>query len=286
MHNICDLLKESRLIARNTLLDELAPNSELHRAVIYHLSESGSEARAAICLSAGMALGLETNAAVRLAAAVETLHNASLIQDDLQDQDEFRRNRPTIWKIFGRDMAINATDLFLANAFQLVVSARADSALELVTAMNRAIANTLQGQTKDLNIDHKLCIDEAIAIAKEKSGPFFSLSLQLPLILGGQSKFLSIASEAGASFGVGYQIFDDLHDRKLDRKCKSMSNMALLIEDNVDSDVSVPQNTAEDLAYQFLNHAASKADALPNECGKLLVNKCFELLRLLDREAA
>ncbi len=282
----CDLLRESRVIARKTSLSKLASGSVLYSAIDYHLSAPGSETRAEFCLSASMALGLNSDAAVRLAASVETLHNASLIQDDLQDQDELRRDRPTIWKKFGRDIAMNTTDLLLANAFELVVTAGAESALELVSIMNLAIVRTLQGQSKDLTFGQKNNVNEAIAIAKEKSGPFFSLSLQLPLVLTGLSNFLETADEAGSAFGIGYQIFDDIKDRELDRMNSNISNMALLIEDNANAKNSAPSCTAKDLAYQFLNHAVYKAAALPHGCGRLLELKCSELLRELDREAA
>ena len=176
--NIRDLLQTSRALAEKTALTELSSGSALHDAIRYHYQTSGSEARAALCLSASIALGLTPDAAIRLAASVETLHNASLIQDDLQDRDEIRRGKTAIWKKFSPDIAINATDLLIASAFELVVSAGSDSAHRLVTTMNRAIARTLQGQTKDLNAVRDLGVDQAIAVAKEKSGPLFSLSLE------------------------------------------------------------------------------------------------------------
>jgi len=290
MRNNCmpssDLLRKSRVIARETSLSKLASDSALYSAISYHLSAPGSETRAAFCLSASIALGLNSDAAVRLAASVETLHNASLIQDDLQDQDELRRDRPTIWKKFGQDIAINTTDLLLANAFELVVSAGPESALELVSIMNQAISRTLQGQSKDLTFGAKNNVNEAIKIAKEKSGPFFSLSLQLPLVLKGLSTFIETAGEAGSAFGIGYQIFDDIKDQEQDRMCSNLSNMAQLIDDNETTKTSASPCTTKGLAYQYLNYAAQKADALPNGCGKLLKLKCSNLLRELDREAA
>ena len=149
--NIRDLLQTSRALAEKTALTELSSGSALHDAIRYHYRTPGSEARAALCLSSSIALGLTPDSAIRLAASVETLHNASLIQDDLQDRDEIRRGKTAIWKKFSPDIAINATDLLIASAFELVASAGSDSAHRLVTTMNRAIARTLQGQTKDLN---------------------------------------------------------------------------------------------------------------------------------------
>ena len=280
-----ELLQISRALAEKTALAELSPGSALHDAIRYQYRTPGSEARAALCLSASLALGLTDESAVRLAASVETLHNASLIQDDLQDRDALRRGKTAIWKQFGPDIAINATDLLIATAFELVASASSGSAHRLVSTMSRAIARTLQGQTKDLDAGRGLNVEQAIAVAKEKSGPLFSLSLELPLVLSGHFYFLSMAREAGAAFGIGYQIFDDMHDCTRDRESGNLSNLALLARSSGDSEL-LSMESAEDLAHHYLQEAASGAAALPDGCGALLADKCTELLSELDREAA
>ena len=283
--NLSDLLKNSRALAEKAALKELTTGSALHDAIRYQYRTPGSEARAALCLSASLALGLTAESAARLAASVETLHNASLIQDDLQDRDELRRGKTAIWKQFGPDIAINATDLLIATAFELVASASSGSAHRLVSTMSRAIARTLQGQTKDLDAGRGLNVEQAIAVAKEKSGPLFSLSLELPLVLSGHFYFLSMAREAGAAFGIGYQIFDDMHDCARDRESGNFSNLALLAGSAGDSGL-LSMESAEDLAHHYLQEAASGAAALPDGCGALLADKCTELLSELDREAA
>lgn len=280
-----ELLQISRALAEKTALTELSPGSALHDAIRYQYRTPGSEARAALCVSASLALGLTDESAVRLAASVETLHNASLIQDDLQDRDALRRGKTAIWKQFGPDIAINATDLLIATAFELVASASSGSAHRLVSTMSRAIARTLQGQTKDLDAGRGLNVEQAIAVAKEKSGPLFSLSLELPLVLSGHFYFLSMAREAGAAFGIGYQIFDDMHDCTRDRESGNLSNLALLAGSSGDSEL-LSMESAEDLAHHYLQEAASGAAALPDGCGALLADKCTELLSELDREAA
>ena len=283
--NLSDLLQNSRALAEKTALKELTPGSALHDAIRYHFRTPGSEARATLCLSASLALGLNAESAARLAASVETLHNASLIQDDLQDRDEFRRGKTAIWKQFGPDLAINATDLLIATAFELAASASSGSAQRLVSTMSRAIARTLQGQTKDLDAGRDLNVDQAIAVAKEKSGPLFSLSLELPLVLSGHFYFLSMARDAGAAFGIGYQIFDDMHDYARDLESGNFSNLALLAGSSGDSEL-FSMESAENLAHHYLQEAASGAAALPDGCGALLADKCTELLSELDREAA
>lgn len=279
-----NLCARSRVLAAQTSLIELTPGSSLYRAIAYHQAAPGSEARAKLCIHAGHALGISDEATVGLAAAVETLHNASLIQDDLQDNDTTRRGRAAVWKKFGQDIAINATDLLLSNAFALAASAGPLHAQKLVTTMNRAVARTLQGQTNDLNFEQQTHLDDAIDIAKEKSGALFSLSLELPLIMADHQQSLSLAREIGTLFGIGYQIFDDLLDRDSDRLSGNSANIALMIEETAMKKYKA--DTAEELAYYFLSEAASRAADLPSSCGDLLIEKCSALLHVLEREAA
>jgi len=280
-----ELLDSSRALAELTALTELLPGSALHDAIQYHLATPGSEARSALCLYASLALGLTPESAIRLAASVETLHNASLIQDDLQDSDEVRRGKPTIWKVFGHDIAINATDLLIASAFGLVASVGGRTVTRLVSTMHLAIARTLQGQTRDLSSDADISIEEAIAVARQKSGPLFSLGLELPLVLSGHHSFLDTAREAGAAFGIGYQIFDDIHDRFQDSEVGCSSNIACLLGSPNRSEFT-SSGSAEDIAHHFLRQAASMAAALPEGCGEMLRDKCSELINELKREAA
>ena len=97
--------------------------------------------------------------------------------------------------------------------------------------------------------------------------------------------FRLVSREAGAAFGIGYQIFDDIHDCARDRESGSFSNLALMVGSSGDSELASLE-CAEDLAHHYLQEAAIGASALPDGCGALLVEKCTELLSELDREAA
>lgn len=283
--DINDLLERSRELLEQSALSQVSTSSPLHHSIAYHLSTPGSLARSKLSLSASSALNLTTDESVRLAAAVESLHNASLIQDDLQDRDAIRRGKVTVWKKFGPDLAINATDLMLSSAFALAASAGGvEAAFALVNTMHQAVAKTLEGQTKDLSHEGLQRLEDAVAVAKEKSGPLFSLSLELPLVLSGHDEYLGVAREVGAAFGIGYQIFDDIQDRELDRAAGDRFNLALMIE-SVLSEGSCFK-TAEQLAHHYLDQAATSAASLPNDCAALLREKCMDLLMKLELEAA
>jgi len=266
------LLIKSQVLSHQSALSGLTPETSLYDAVDYHLSNPGSGARMSLSLAASLALDISPDKAAHLAAAVESLHNASLIQDDLQDRDDLRRGKPAVWKKFGPDLAINATDLLLSNAYALVANIDGVSSVQqLISTMHQAVVKTLQGQMKD-------------AIAADKSGPLFSLSLQLPLILAGHEDYVDLAGETGSLFGVGYQIFDDIQDLSKDRCADNHFNLAQLVNEKGLS--GIPDNRAEDLAHSYLAQALKSASKLPNGCANLLCENCVTLLAVLEKEAA
>jgi geranylgeranyl diphosphate synthase type I len=280
-----EMLDQMNQLIRETCISALDSNNDLTRAVEYHLSITGSQSRAQLCLSASLALGIETHDALRLAASVECLHNASLIQDDLQDGDTHRRGQIAIWHKYGANTAINTTDLMIASAFALVVPVDgASHAVRLVSSMQKAIAITLQGQTRDLSSPRRPDLKYSLSVAEEKSGPLFALSLELPLIVSYHEEFLEDARQAGACLGAGYQVIDDLQDSSRDQKSEDSANLILVMEQALNPRDA--QIQAEACASHYLQRAVELANKLPSSCAELLVSQCKNLLSNLAREAA
>ena len=125
-----------------------SPDGVLLRAVEYHL------ARRVVFeppgLDASFALGLPKRDATAIATACELLHNASLIHDDLQDQDAERRGQPAVWAKFGPDVAICAGDLLLSAAYA-ALAALGETAAPVIAHMHTRVAITIQGQSEDLD---------------------------------------------------------------------------------------------------------------------------------------
>ena len=195
-----------------------------------HLRAGGQRTRAHISLSCSTALKLSQADSIALAASVELLHNASLVQDDLQDRAATRRGAATVWSEHGADCAIGLTDLMIAAAFRALGEISQPRAIPgLIESLYRAISVTLRGQTDDLSGEASN-LEGALSIARRKSGPLFALSLELPLYLGGRHEFLGQAFDAAEAFGLGYQIYDDVVDLDEDRAAKSRSNTVLALE--------------------------------------------------------
>jgi geranylgeranyl diphosphate synthase type II len=265
---------------RSLCADSSQPNDIYLNALDNHLKAGGQRTRAKISLTSGTRLGLPKTDSIALAASVELLHNASLIQDDLQDKARMRRGAPTVWSQHGANCAIGLTDLTIAAAFRALGSISNPGALPgLIDFLYRAISITLRGQTDDLS-GNTTCLADAVSVARRKSGPLFALALELPLFLAGRHTFLAQASEAAHSFGLGYQIYDDIIDVDEDRASRSQSNTVVALE--IDQTPREALNSARDLAKHHLSESATLALELPASCGQGLADLAIHIEGRLD----
>jgi len=184
------------------------------------LGNGGKRIRARVALEAADALGVEANDAIAWAAAVELLHNATLVHDDVQDGDLFRRGRRTAWASHGVPQAINAGDLMLILPAAAIdeMSARAEIRLSLTTALFRRAAATVRGQGADLRL--RTAVDECddvvsayLSCIEGKTGELFALPIEGALLLAGYSRVDAIRlCVPFFRLGVLFQMQDDVLD--------------------------------------------------------------------------
>ena len=123
------LRSDAGMEALEALMSQLATGARLERLGAMaqeHLGAGGKRIRARLALAAAESMGVEREAALGWAAAVELLHNATLLHDDVQDGDKTRRGRPTAWVRHGVPQAINAGDLMLMLPYLAVGHSRTD----------------------------------------------------------------------------------------------------------------------------------------------------------------
>lgn len=250
------------------------PDAQLERAFHDHFESFGGQKRAWLTLSAGRRLGIADADAVALAASVELLHNASLVQDDMQDQSLTRRGRTAVWGRYGEPSAIGLTNLLLASAFAAVARIRHPDVLPtLIEKLYAAVAETAEGQVADLARPSDLAA--VVASARRKSGPFFALALELPLVTAGYLDDVALAHGAACDFGLGYQIFDDLADVETDRAAETGSSLVLAFEREFSPTEARSRVVA--LAWEALGSAIERARRLPRDCGMELAEQAEDL---------
>lgn len=192
------------------LLKEFSEDNLLHQMARYHLSTGGKYLRGRLALSEAEALGIPQDTALTWGLACELLHNATLIHDDIQDNDPIRRGQPSLWKKYGVSQAINAGDLLIFKAFELAASL---NNAELPMDLAKAAQSLAVGQADELNNifrkDQNLW-STYLTIAQRKTGSLFQLPIQGIHILKDFKN--SEQLEAWLDFGVCYQIYDDIKD--------------------------------------------------------------------------
>ena len=180
-----------------------------------HLASGGKRLRARLTLATAAALGAAGGDAVAWAAAVELLHNATLIHDDIQDGDRTRRGRPTLWARYGTAQAINAGDLLLMLPFMAVAEASLDARAPLSANLASHAIATVRGQVDELDLLPSGKLDGGAyrrAICG-KTGALFALATSGAAIIAGRSP--QQAERIGDAFvpiGVLFQLQDDVLD--------------------------------------------------------------------------
>ena len=244
------------------------------QAAKYHLDAPGQKARMRLCLRACLELNVEHDDMLIISAVSELLHNASLIHDDIQDEDEIRRGQITVWKKYGTNIAICAGDLLLSSAYSLLAGISNTKLLPVVISLvGRRTSSVIQGQSDD--IDYKTnpiqCIDSYVRIAKDKSGALLGLPLELAIVLSSQNHFLEIVRKSVSAFSVAYQMADDLQDIAKDApmngQLKSL-NVVHLLKDAGSID---PIADAIQLTEKYLLESAQSAEILPDSMSEPLL---------------
>lgn len=188
----------------------------------YSLFAGGKRVRPILCMTAAQALGVQNDAVLTVACALECIHTYSLIHDDLpaMDNDELRRGKPTNHKIYGEAQAILAGDGLLTFAFDLLSSEAITSYLDsrdqlrLINIIARAAGSCgmVGGQAVDIASEGKeISFTTLRFIHSYKTGALITASVQAGAILGHASTVqFDQLTQYGENIGLAFQIIDDI----------------------------------------------------------------------------
>jgi geranylgeranyl diphosphate synthase type I len=181
-------------------------------------AEAGKLLRPYLALCACRAVGGDPRRALPLAAGIQLVHDFSLIHDDIEDQSETRRGRPTVWKLWGLAQGINTGDGLLIVA-HLAVHRLADAGappevtLEVLRRFDQTILTVCEGQFLDLSYEGDLRISEAdyLAMISRKTAALVAAAGGLGAIVGGADQASAKALfDFGQNLGLAFQIQDDV----------------------------------------------------------------------------
>ncbi|MEU6663186.1 family 2 encapsulin nanocompartment cargo protein polyprenyl transferase [Streptomyces sp. NPDC046821] len=204
---------------------ETLPGS-LRRVALYHFGwehadgtpaagHAGKAIRPALVLAAVRALGGTPELALRAAAAVELVHNFTLLHDDVMDRDTTRRHRPTAWTVFGEADAILAGDAIQALAQRLLAEDPHPAAREAAVRIAACVMELCEGQVTDVAMERRrpdeVTLDECLVMAEAKTGALLGCACAIGgLYAGAGEEEVAALDRFGREAGLAFQLIDDI----------------------------------------------------------------------------
>ncbi|WP_443074349.1 family 2 encapsulin nanocompartment cargo protein polyprenyl transferase [Streptomyces sp. NBC_01462] len=198
----------------------------MRRIALYHFGwehadgtpaagNAGKAIRPALVLTAAGALGGQHASAVRAAAAVELIHNFSLLHDDVMDRDTTRRHRPTAWTVFGDAAAILVGDALQALAQRLLAEDPHPAAPAAAARLASCVVELCEGQHSDTAMEKRgpgeVTLDECLAMAEAKTGALLGCACAIGgLYAGADEEDVEALDAFGREAGLAFQLIDDV----------------------------------------------------------------------------
>lgn len=207
-----DMAQVNRLILENMtsevpLIPQLAG---------YLIAAGGKRIRPLLTLACTRLFDEHTDRAYRLAAAVEFIHTATLLHDDVVDESGQRRGQDAANVIFGNQASVLVGDFLFSRAFQLMVQ---DGSLDVLRILSTASAVIAEGEVLQLSIQNDLDtrLDQYERVIAAKTARLFAAACEIgPVIAGMNPQQVKAMHDYGHALGMAFQIADDVLDYQAD----------------------------------------------------------------------
>lgn len=225
MISLSDLLKQKKKLVEEEM-KKLLPVADLHPKILheameYSLQAGGKRIRPILCLLTAELFAKPDEALLRSACALEFLHTYTLIHDDLpcMDNDDLRRGKPTLHKVYPENIALLAGDGLLTLSFEIIAEnsmKHPDRGLKVVADLAKLTGSqgVIGGQVLDLLAENKeITPTELEEIHHNKTAKLLMASVRMGAILSGADEpSLKILTEYARNIGHAFQIADDILD--------------------------------------------------------------------------
>jgi geranylgeranyl diphosphate synthase, type II len=220
----------------------------------------------------------------KVAVAVECFHKASLVHDDIEDNDDQRYGRNALHVEHGIPIALNAGDLLVGEGYRLLAECDVPAPVraELVRVAAAGHRELCLGQGAELawtRAPRSLSVDQVLEIFRRKTSPAFHVALSLGAVLGGAGEETQdVLRRYSDALGVAYQIRDDIEDLKTDadvigQAARPSLPMALALERKKSVRDSVVEDRARGMLEAYKEEAIRTLPALQNASLKGLLRR-------------
>jgi octaprenyl-diphosphate synthase len=178
----------------------------------YIVGAGGKRLRPAVLLMVARALGYRGSAHITLAAVIEFIHTATLLHDDVVDESDLRRGRPTSNAAFGNASSVLVGDFLYSRSFQMMVDVDSMRIMRILADATNRIA---EGEVLQLMNIHDPTVDEAryLRVVERKTATLFEAAARIGAVLCDAEPALEQGcARYGAALGTAFQIIDDVLD--------------------------------------------------------------------------
>lgn len=178
----------------------------------YIINSGGKRLRPILLLLVANALNYQGNQHYALAAVIEFIHTATLLHDDVVDESDLRRSKPTANAVFGNAASVLVGDFLYSRSFQMMVKT---NNMAVMKVLSRATNIISEGEVLQLLNCHNADVDEEryMKVIHYKTAKLFQASAEIAAILGTQdSAIIKAFADYGMYLGTAFQLIDDVLD--------------------------------------------------------------------------
>ncbi|KAA5595942.1 polyprenyl synthetase family protein [Blastochloris sulfoviridis] len=176
------------------------------------ISSGGKRLRPMLVLATAQMCGYQGDAQTKIAAAVEFLHTATLLHDDVVDESELRRGKATARMLWGNEMSVLVGDFLLGQSMRMMVEVGSLRCMEILSTAAAVIA---EGEVMQLAAakNTETTEDAYLAVIRSKTAELFAAAAEFGPVLAGRPKAEEAACRSyGTNLGIAFQLVDDALD--------------------------------------------------------------------------
>ena len=202
-----DLKKIDRVIEQN-IESSVSLIPTLGRHLIY---AGGKRLRPLLTIASYRLFNNDGNEAIGLAAAVEFIHTATLLHDDVIDESKLRRGMPTANELWGNQASVLVGDFLFARSFQLMIQSNNSDVLRILAEASACIS---EGEVLQLSLCHQLDIkiDDSLKVIEAKTAILFAAACEVGALMATHQTHATALRAYGQNLGMAFQIVDDILD--------------------------------------------------------------------------
>ena len=256
-----NLLIEKRLQSKVSLIPEIAKH------LIY---SGGKRLRPLLTLASAKLCHYSGSSDILLAAAVEFIHTATLLHDDVVDQSDLRRGKPSANAIWGNKPSVLVGDFLFSRSFELMVEA---DSMEVLGVLSKASSQIAEGEVAQLLTTHNLATTQAdyLHVIESKTAQLFAAATRIgPILAGLDPKKKNDLEKFGLYLGIAFQLVDDVLDYKTDDPLLGKKKGNDFAEGKVTLPVILAYQQGNDVERKFWSRTFEKVEIEPEDLNQAI----------------